>query len=87
MGVGILCQLLQVWDQVAVGMITLTEWLLGDNQAELGNEKTLDLVRTQVVFPIINLNLNTFVVCCLGEHLGNCSLHHANTDIHLFTQS
>lgn len=39
-----------MWDQVAVGMVTLTEWLLGDNQAaELGNEKTLDLVRTQSV--------------------------------------
>ncbi|XP_060781574.1 thyroid adenoma-associated protein isoform X2 [Neoarius graeffei] len=43
MGVGILCQLFQVWDQVATGMMTLTEWLLGDDQAELGNEKTLDL--------------------------------------------
>ncbi|XP_053476778.1 thyroid adenoma-associated protein [Ictalurus furcatus] len=43
MGMGILCQLFQVWDQVAIGMITLTEWLLGDNQAELVNEKTLDL--------------------------------------------
>ncbi|KAI5606893.1 thyroid adenoma-associated protein [Silurus asotus] len=43
MGVGILCQLFQVWDQVAIGMITLTEWLLGGNQAELGNKKTPDL--------------------------------------------
>ncbi|KAF7710664.1 hypothetical protein HF521_009536 [Silurus meridionalis] len=43
MGVGILCQLFLVWDQVAIGMITLTEWLLGGNQAELGNKKTPDL--------------------------------------------
>ncbi|XP_053357978.1 thyroid adenoma-associated protein [Clarias gariepinus] len=43
MGVGILCQLFQVWDQVAIGMITLIEWLLGDNQEELGIGKTLDL--------------------------------------------
>lgn len=49
MGVGILCQLFQVWDQVDVGIVTLTEWLLGDNQAELGNEKTFDLVRMQIV--------------------------------------
>lgn len=59
MGVGILCQLFQVWDQVAIGMMTLTEWLLGGDQAELGNEKTLDLVRTQIVRHIINLNLNS----------------------------
>ncbi|XP_027005873.2 thyroid adenoma-associated protein isoform X1 [Tachysurus fulvidraco] len=43
MGVEILCQLFQVWDQVAVGIMTLTEWMLGDNQSELGNEKTFDL--------------------------------------------
>ncbi|KAL6487447.1 hypothetical protein MHYP_G00040730 [Metynnis hypsauchen] len=43
MGVGLLCQLFQVWGQVAVGMITLTEWLLGDDQAELGSEETPDL--------------------------------------------
>lgn len=53
MGMGILCQLFQVWDQVTIGMITLTEWLLGDNQAELVNEKTLDLVRTQIVRHIL----------------------------------
>ncbi|MCI4376608.1 hypothetical protein PGIGA_G00190450 [Pangasianodon gigas] len=56
MGVGILCQLLQVWDQVAVGMATLTEWLLGDNQTELGNEKTLDLVK-EFLFEKGDLNL------------------------------
>lgn len=56
MGVEILCQLFQVWDQVAIGMITLTNWLLGDTQAKMSNEKTFDLVRTLIVCHVLNLN-------------------------------
>uniref|UniRef100_A0A8B9RME6 tRNA (32-2'-O)-methyltransferase regulator THADA n=1 Tax=Astyanax mexicanus TaxID=7994 RepID=A0A8B9RME6_ASTMX len=43
MGVKLLCQLFQVWGQVAVGVISLTEWLLGDDQVELGSADTPDL--------------------------------------------
>ncbi|XP_072533812.1 thyroid adenoma-associated protein [Salminus brasiliensis] len=43
MGVKLLCQLFQVWGQVAVGVIALTEWLLGDGLAELGSVDTPDL--------------------------------------------
>ncbi|KAI4873351.1 hypothetical protein NFI96_022035 [Prochilodus magdalenae] len=43
MGVGLLCQLFQVWGQVAVGIMTLTEWLLGDDQAEPASGETADL--------------------------------------------
>ncbi|XP_049337727.1 thyroid adenoma-associated protein isoform X1 [Astyanax mexicanus] len=42
-GVKLLCQLFQVWGQVAVGVISLTEWLLGDDQVELGSADTPDL--------------------------------------------
>lgn len=67
MGVEILCQLFQVWDQVPIGLMTLTEWLLGDYQAELGNEKTLDLVRTQSHEFVVHFCMQL----CLGEHSDN----------------
>ncbi|XP_066534782.1 thyroid adenoma-associated protein isoform X2 [Hoplias malabaricus] len=56
MGVGLLCQLLQVWGQVAVGIVTLTEWLLGDDQVELGSEETPDLDK-EFLFEKGDLNL------------------------------
>uniref|UniRef100_A0A8C7FJR4 tRNA (32-2'-O)-methyltransferase regulator THADA n=1 Tax=Oncorhynchus kisutch TaxID=8019 RepID=A0A8C7FJR4_ONCKI len=34
MGVGLLCQLFQLWGQVPMGILTLTEWLLGDQEQE-----------------------------------------------------
>lgn len=37
-------------------MLTLTDWLLGDTQTELSNEKTFDLVRTRIVLHVMNLN-------------------------------
>ncbi|XP_030626930.1 thyroid adenoma-associated protein [Chanos chanos] len=43
LGVGILCQLFQVWGQVAAGTVTLTEWLLGEERAETCSEQTVDL--------------------------------------------
>ncbi|XP_035387280.1 thyroid adenoma-associated protein isoform X1 [Electrophorus electricus] len=56
MGVGILCQLFQVWDQVAIGMTTLTKWLLGNDREEPGSEDTpvLDL---EFLFEKGDLNL------------------------------
>ncbi|RXN24870.1 thyroid adenoma-associated [Labeo rohita] len=43
MGVGLLCQLFQMWGQVAAGMVNLIEWLLGDEQSDTGCEESLDL--------------------------------------------
>ncbi|XP_043112091.1 thyroid adenoma-associated protein isoform X3 [Puntigrus tetrazona] len=43
MGVGLLCQLFQVWGQVAAGMVDLIQWLLGDQQSETRCEESLDL--------------------------------------------
>ncbi|XP_068183222.1 thyroid adenoma-associated protein [Antennarius striatus] len=35
-GVGLLCRLFEVWGQVPVGVLTLTEWLLGDEDSSDG---------------------------------------------------
>ncbi|XP_016392695.1 thyroid adenoma-associated protein homolog isoform X1 [Sinocyclocheilus rhinocerous] len=43
MGVGLLCQLFQMWDQVAAGMVNLIQWLLGDEQSDTRCEESLDL--------------------------------------------
>ncbi|XP_073690332.1 tRNA (32-2'-O)-methyltransferase regulator THADA-like [Garra rufa] len=43
MGLGLLCQLFQMWGQVAAGMVNLMEWLLGDEQSDTGCKKSLDL--------------------------------------------
>ncbi|XP_067277498.1 thyroid adenoma-associated protein isoform X2 [Pseudorasbora parva] len=43
MGVGILCQLFQMWDHVAAGMVNLIEWLLGDEQLDANCEETPEL--------------------------------------------
>lgn len=50
MGVGLLCQLFQMWGQVAAGMVNLIEWLLGDEQSDTGCEESLDLVRSTFAF-------------------------------------
>lgn len=43
MGVGFLCQLLQMWGQVAAGVVNLIEWLLGDEQSDLSCEDSTSL--------------------------------------------
>ncbi|XP_051772571.1 thyroid adenoma-associated protein isoform X1 [Ctenopharyngodon idella] len=43
MGVGLLCQLFQMWDHVAAGMVNLIEWLLGDEQLDTNCEESPDL--------------------------------------------
>ncbi|XP_065153408.1 thyroid adenoma-associated protein isoform X1 [Paramisgurnus dabryanus] len=42
MGVGLLCQLFQMWGQVAAGIVNLTEWLLGDEQLDTRCEESSD---------------------------------------------
>ncbi|XP_062851967.1 thyroid adenoma-associated protein [Trichomycterus rosablanca] len=56
LGVEILCQLFQVWGQVATGIITLTEWLLGDDQVEQSTEETL-VLDEEFLFEKGDLNL------------------------------
>ncbi|XP_051504268.1 thyroid adenoma-associated protein homolog isoform X2 [Myxocyprinus asiaticus] len=43
MGVGVLCQLFQMWDQVSAGIVNLIEWLLGDEQLETSSEESPEL--------------------------------------------
>uniref|UniRef100_A0A671MCS0 tRNA (32-2'-O)-methyltransferase regulator THADA n=2 Tax=Sinocyclocheilus anshuiensis TaxID=1608454 RepID=A0A671MCS0_9TELE len=43
MGVGLLCQLFQMWGQLAAGMVNLIQWLLGDEQSDTRCEESLDL--------------------------------------------
>lgn len=47
MGVGLLCQLLRLWEQVPAGLLTLVECLLGEGEsdAETGTAKPTGLVR------------------------------------------
>lgn len=45
MGVGLLCQLFQLWGQVPMGILTLTEWLLGDQEQETATAEATGLVR------------------------------------------
>lgn len=46
LGVALLCRLFQVWDQVAVGVMTLAEWLLGDDGLDASSEEDVDAVST-----------------------------------------
>ncbi|KAJ8359680.1 hypothetical protein SKAU_G00162050 [Synaphobranchus kaupii] len=43
LGVGLLCQLFQVWGQVPDGVLALTEWLLGEGEPDMGDKDTLQL--------------------------------------------
>lgn len=54
MGVGLLCQLFQMWGQVAAGMVNLIQWLLGDEQSDTRCEESLDLVRSTLAFFLCN---------------------------------
>ncbi|KAG5266714.1 hypothetical protein AALO_G00235290 [Alosa alosa] len=56
LGVALLCQLFQVWDQVAVGVTTLTEWLLGDCMPDMRAEENTD-VDEEFLFEKGDLNL------------------------------
>ncbi|XP_057197470.1 thyroid adenoma-associated protein isoform X2 [Triplophysa rosa] len=42
-GVALLCQLFQMWEQVAAGIVNLTEWLLGDEQLDTSCVELPDL--------------------------------------------
>lgn len=42
-GVALLYQLFQMWDQVAAGIVNLTEWLLGDEKLDTSCESPTDL--------------------------------------------
>lgn len=44
LGVALLCRLFQVWDQVAVGVTILAEWLLGDDCLDTSSEEDVDVV-------------------------------------------
>lgn len=46
-GVGLLCHLLELWGQVPAGVLTLTEWLLGEEEDgdEADGDKASGLVR------------------------------------------
>ncbi|KAG5831317.1 hypothetical protein ANANG_G00302500 [Anguilla anguilla] len=59
LGVGLLCQLLQVWEQVPAGVLVLTEWLLGEGEPEAGGEDTtrLDEYEEEFLFEKGELNL------------------------------
>lgn len=43
-GVALLCQLFQMWDQVAAGIVNLTEWQLGDEKLDTSCVESPDLV-------------------------------------------
>ena len=51
-GVGALCALLVVWGQERAGLLTLAEWLLGDEERtrETASEIPSSLVRSGLVF-------------------------------------
>ncbi|XP_031435285.1 thyroid adenoma-associated protein isoform X2 [Clupea harengus] len=55
LGVALLCQLFQVWDQVSVGVTTLTEWLLGDSSLDVSAEDDTDV--DEFLFEKGDLNL------------------------------
>ena len=51
-GVGLLCRLLELWDQVPAGVLALTEWLLGEEEDnnEAAEDEAPSLVRTFHVY-------------------------------------
>nr|XP_061818983.1 thyroid adenoma-associated protein isoform X1 [Nerophis lumbriciformis] len=58
-GVGLLCRLFQLWDQEPAGVLTLTEWLLGDEEGdeETGAEEASRLDEEDFLFEKGDLNL------------------------------
>ncbi|KAJ8248320.1 hypothetical protein GJAV_G00240740 [Gymnothorax javanicus] len=61
LGVGLLCQLLQVWGQVPAGVLALTEWLLGEGEGETGREEALQLDEYEEDFLFEKGELNLWV--------------------------
>ncbi|XP_076852074.1 tRNA (32-2'-O)-methyltransferase regulator THADA-like, partial [Brachyhypopomus gauderio] len=57
MGVWLLCQLIQVWDQVAIGMVTLTKWLLGSEMEEEPGREATPVLDLEFLFEKGDLNL------------------------------
>ncbi len=57
---GLLCQMFQMWAQVAAGMVNLIQWLLGDEQLDTRRIESLDLVRSTFAFFLCNFFLDTF---------------------------
>ncbi|CAB1343477.1 unnamed protein product [Coregonus sp. 'balchen'] len=61
MGVGLLCQLFQLWRQVPTGILTLTEWLLGDvkgdQEQETATVEAAGLDEEELLFEKGDLNL------------------------------
>ncbi|KAI1894434.1 hypothetical protein AGOR_G00115770 [Albula goreensis] len=57
LGVGLLCQLFQVWGQVPAGILVLTEWLLGEGELETDPEEPLSLDEEEFLFEKGELNL------------------------------
>ncbi|XP_041722121.2 thyroid adenoma-associated protein [Coregonus clupeaformis] len=61
MGVGLLCQLFQLWGQVPTGILTLTEWLLGDvkgdQEQETATVEAAGLDEEELLFEKGDLNL------------------------------
>ncbi|XP_029525591.1 tRNA (32-2'-O)-methyltransferase regulator THADA [Oncorhynchus nerka] len=57
MGVGLLCQLFQLWGQVPMGILTLTEWLLGDQEQETATAEATGLDEEDFLFEKGDLNL------------------------------
>ena len=45
LGVGLLCQLFQVWGQVPTGILTLADWLLGEAEEQTDSAEPSGLVR------------------------------------------
>uniref|UniRef100_A0A3Q3LPG0 tRNA (32-2'-O)-methyltransferase regulator THADA n=1 Tax=Mastacembelus armatus TaxID=205130 RepID=A0A3Q3LPG0_9TELE len=54
-GVGLLCQLLELWGQVPTGVLTLTEWLLGEENCS--NELATNMNENDFLFEKGDLNL------------------------------
>ncbi|XP_059214737.1 thyroid adenoma-associated protein [Centropristis striata] len=58
-GVGLLCRLFEVWDQVPAGVLALTEWLLGDEEGreEAAADEASSLDEEDFLFEKGDLNL------------------------------
>lgn len=55
LGVGLLCQLFELWQQVPAGVLALSEWLLGEDEGneEAGADEASSLVRICHVYSVV----------------------------------
>ncbi|XP_071780883.2 thyroid adenoma-associated protein [Centroberyx gerrardi] len=79
LGVGLLCRLFELWGRVPAGVLTLTEWLVGDEEGDdkTGAEETSSLDEEEFLFEKGDLNLwaePVQWVKLLHGHLGSLSL-------------